>query len=166
MKKNLHLEKKLILNLPLFMDTAVETLSSFTGLEAKKTSHEITEFNADLNGEFIIAMMQFKGDINGIFVLIFPKDIAIITLEKLLGEKVNKNDFDTLKDGIGEFCNIVLGSIKTACSKIDINITFALPKTYTSLKTVKGTIGENNGVWVNMVLDKMPFYMFITKAIS
>jgi len=160
-KKILHLSKKLIINLPIFMDVAVDTLSNFTTLEAKKTSHEIREFDANLDGIFISASMKFKGDINGSFVLIFPREIAIITLEAILSEKVDANDFDTLKDGVGEFCNIVLGSIKTAFSKKDINITFALPQTYSSLKSIKGSIGTEKGIWVNMSLSKKPFYMFI-----
>ena len=164
--KTLNLSKKLIINLPIFMDIAVETLSSFTSLETKKISHEINFFDSNLDGEYITAMMQFKGDISGCFVLIFPKDIAVMTMESLLEEKIDSNDFDMLKDGIGEFCNIIMGSIKTAFSKEHIKITFALPKTYTSLRSVSSVLGEENGVWVNMLLSRMQFYMFIGKAIS
>jgi len=164
--KTLHLSKKLIINLPVFMDIAVETLASFTSLETTKVSHEIKTFDVELEGEYITAMMQFKGDINGSFVLIFPKDIAVMTMESLLGEKIDSNDFDILKDGIGEFCNIIMGSIKTSFSKEHIKINFALPKTYISLRSVQGVLGEDNGVWVNMLLSKMPFYMFIGKASS
>ena len=164
--KTLHLSKKLIINLPVFMDTAVTTLKSFTDLETKKISHEIKKFDVTLEGKYIIAMMPFKGDFNGSFTLIFPNDIAMLTMESLLGEKINPNDFNMLKDGIGEFCNIIMGSIKTALSKDNIKITFELPKTYISLRSVQDTIGEDNGIWVNMLLSKMPFYMFIGKAIS
>ncbi len=160
-KKLLNLSKKLVLHLPIFMDIAVETLSSFTSLEAKKNKHEIKEFDTSLEGDFITAVMQFKGDIHGTFVLIVPNDIAMITIESLLDEKVDINDFDTLKDGIGEFCNIITGSIKTALSKDNINITFALPKTYMSLSTTKGVVGEEKGLWVDLELSKMPFYIFI-----
>jgi len=108
-------------------------------------------------------MMQFKGDIEGSFILIFPKGIATITMETLLNEKIDTNDYDTLKDGVGEFCNIIMGSIKTAFSKINMSITFALPKTYISLKSVQGVLGNENGIWVNMLLSEMPFYIFISK---
>jgi len=162
--KTLHLSKKLIINLPIFMESAVKTLASFTNLETKKLSHEIKKFDANLDGKHIIAIMQFSGDFDGSFILIFSNDIAILTLESLLGEKINPNDFNVLKDGVGEFCNIIMGSIKTALSKEDINIIFELPKTYISLRTVQDVILEENGVWVNMLLSKMPFYMFIGKA--
>jgi CheY-specific phosphatase CheX len=107
--------------------------------------------------------MHFKGDLEGYFTLVFPKDIAIIALELLLGEIVEDSDTDTLKDGIGEFCNIITGSTKTAFDKKGITILFDLPKTYDSLSATQGYIGKNNGVWIDMQLAGKAFYMFITK---
>ena len=162
-KNSLALSKKLIVNLPVFMDTAVETLVSFTGLEAEKSAHSIKGFDTSLDVDNICAVMHFKGDLEGFFTLVFPKDIAIIALESLLGETVEENDLETLKDGVGEFCNIITGSTKTAFDKKDIKVIFDLPKTYNSLKTTQGYIGENNGVWIDMQLAGKAFYMFITK---
>lgn len=162
-KNVLALSKKLISNLPVFMDTAVETLVSFTGLEAQKTSHSIKGFDTSLDVDNICAVMHFKGDLEGFFTLIFPKDIAIIALESLLGETVQESDEETLRDGVGEFCNIITGSTKTAFEKKDIKIIFDLPKTYNTLKSTQKDIGENNGVWIDMRLAGKSFYMFITK---
>jgi len=162
-KNMLSLSKKLISNLPVFMDTAVETLVSFTGLEAEKSSHSIKGFDTSLDVDNICAVMHFKGDLEGFFTLVFPKDIAIIALESLLGETVEENDIETLKDGVGEFCNIITGSTKTAFDKKDIKVIFDLPKTYNSLKATQGYIGENSGVWIDMQLAGKAFYMFITK---
>ncbi|PHQ64847.1 MAG: hypothetical protein COB99_07385 [Sulfurimonas sp.] len=162
-KNVLALSKKLIVNLPVFMDTAVETLVSFTGLKAEKSSHSIKGFDTSLDVDNICAVMHFKGDLEGFFTLVFPKNIAIIALESLLGETVEESDTDTLKDGVGEFCNIITGSTKTAFAKKDIKVIFDLPKTYNSLKATKGYIGENSGVWIDMQLAGKAFYMFITK---
>ncbi|EQB39893.1 hypothetical protein M947_04750 [Sulfurimonas hongkongensis] len=162
-KNKLLLSKKLIVNLPVFMDTAVETLVSFTGLQAQKSAHSIKGFDTGIDVDNICAVMHFKGDLEGFFTLVFPKSLAIIALESLLGEKISDNDMDTLRDGVGEFCNIITGSTKTAFDKKDIKILFDLPKTYNSLKATQGHIGENNGVWIDMQLADKPFYMFITK---
>ncbi|MCK9491459.1 MAG: chemotaxis protein CheX [Sulfurimonas sp.] len=162
-KNKLLLSKKLIINLPVFMDTAVETLVSFTGLHAQKSAHSIKGFDTSIDADNICAVMHFKGDLEGYFTLVFPKSLAIITLESLLGEKISDNDMETLRDGVGEFCNIITGSIKTAFDKKDIKLLFDLPKTYNSLKATQGYIGENNGVWIDMQLADKPFYMFITK---
>ncbi len=157
------LSKKLILNLPVFMDTAVETLVSFTGLESRKSKHGIKRFDTNLQMKTICAVMRFEGDLEGFFTLVFPRDIAVVALESLLGEIVSQDDIEVLKDGVGEFCNIITGAIKTVLSKKEIKMTFDLPKTYSSLEETDGFIGHNNGVWIDMQLAGKPFYMFITK---
>lgn len=162
-KNKLLLSKKLIVNLPVFMDTAVETLVSFTGLQAQKSAHSIKGFDTTIDVDNICSVMHFSGDLEGYFTLVFPKSLALITLESLLGEKISDNDMDTLRDGVGEFCNIITGSIKTAFDRKDVKMLFDLPKTYNSLKATQGHIGENNGVWIDMQLADKPFYMFITK---
>lgn len=162
-KTQLTLSKKLILNLPVFMDTAVETLVSFTGLDAKKSSHTIKSFDTGLNKKNICAVMRFSGDIDGFFTLIFPIDIAVITMETLLGEVVDEKNIEELRDGVAEFCNIITGSTKTVFASKGISVVFELPKTYTSLQTTMSSIGTNNGVWIDMLLADKPFYLFITK---
>jgi len=160
--KILTLSKKLILNLPVFMDTAVETLVSFTGLEAEKSAHSVKNFDTELDKDVICAVMHFKGDIEGYFTLLFPKDLAIMAMETLLGESISENDLENLKDGVAEFCNIITGSTKSAFINKDIKILFDLPKTFTSLHATNEYIGPNNGVWIDMQLAGKPFYMFIT----
>ena len=159
----LQLSKKLILNLPIFMDTAVDTLVSFTALEAKKVGHAIKSFEMNIDNGSICAMMEFKGDFDGMFLLVFPKDIALITMEALLGEAVDENDNEAIQDGIAELCNIITGSSKTLFSKKDIKVLFELPKTYLSLNDLDSSVRKNNGIWIDMQLDAKPFYMFITK---
>lgn len=161
--KPLQLSKQLIMNLPVFVDTAVETLVSFTGLEAQKSSHSIKHFELKSEQEMLYALMRFKGDIEGVFVLIFPLELAHIAIKAMLGEEVGEKDYDMLKDGVGELCNIITGGSKTILSNQSIKVTFELPRTYTSLKSALGDIGENSGVWIDMQLASKPFYMFITR---
>jgi CheY-specific phosphatase CheX len=84
-------------------------------------------------------------------------------MESLLGEVVDENDDESLRDGIAELCNIITGSVKTVFSNKNIKVTFELPKTYLSLELASNDIGTNIGVWIDMELEKKPFYMFITK---
>lgn len=161
-KVRLALSKKLIVNLPVFMDTAVETLVSFTGLEAQKLSHCVKSFNLDFTKDIVCAVMHFSGDINGYFALLFPKDIALIAMESLLGEKIDENDNASIMDGVGEFCNVITGSAKTTFSNKNIKVIFDLPQTYSSSEEIRNKIGNHNGVWIDMQLAGKPFYMFIT----
>jgi CheY-specific phosphatase CheX len=162
-KKALSLSKNLIANLPVFMDTAVETLISFTGLDAQKSAHSIKSFDISLTSNIICSVMRFSGDLEGSFVLVFPKGIAITAIESILGEKIEGDDMETIMDGVSEFCNIITGSIKTVLSSKDIKVVFNLPKTFTSLQSTLENIGEESGIWIDMQLNGNPFYMFITK---
>ncbi|NOX15431.1 MAG: chemotaxis protein CheX [Epsilonproteobacteria bacterium] len=159
-KPTLFLSKKLILNLPIFMDTAVEILVTYTGLKAQKISHKITTFNNDLQSDMVCALMKFKGDLSGSFILIFPKETAIKALEAMLAEKINPKDSEAIMDGVGEFCNSITGSTKTYLSQKNIKVLFELPRTYNSLNQLY-TVINNSGIWINMQLDQKPFYMFI-----
>ncbi|WP_024953801.1 chemotaxis protein CheX [Sulfurospirillum arcachonense] len=156
------LSKALVSNLPIFIDTAVENLEMLTGLTAKKTSHLISPFNKDIPNNSICAIMQFKGAIIGKFVLIFPKEVALLSIEAMLGEKLNPNDLEGISDGIGEFCNIITGGAKTKLSQKDIKVLFELPRTYTTITSTINSLSDNSGIWINMDLEGKPFYMYIT----
>ena len=161
--KSLGLSKQLIINLPVFIDTAVNSLVTMTGLEAQKIKHEIRPFNEKIPAQTIIAAMKFKGDISGIFFLIFPKDLALISLEAMLGEPVDEEDNAAIVDGVAEFCNIITGAAKVIFSKKELKVLFELPKTYPSMQAALADTLGSNGVWIDMQLDEKPFYMFITK---
>lgn len=157
------LSKQLIVNLPVFIDTAVNTLVTITGLEAQKIKHEIRPFNEKIPAQVIIAAMKFKGDVSGTFFLVFPRELAVAALEAMLGEHVNSDDTAAITDGVAEFCNIITGSAKTIFSTKQIKVLFELPKTYLSPNVALNASTGANGVWIDMQLSNKPFYMFITK---
>ncbi|NCD12591.1 MAG: chemotaxis protein CheX [Epsilonproteobacteria bacterium] len=161
--KSLALSKQLIINLPVFIDTAVNSLVTMTGLEAQKIKHEIRPFNEKVPPQTIIAAMKFKGDISGIFFLVFPKELALIALEAMLGESISADDTAGIVDGVAEFCNIITGAAKVIFSNKNLKVLFELPKTYLSLQVALADTLGSNGVWIDMQLDEKPFYMFITK---
>jgi len=162
-KKAFLLSKKLISNLAVFTDTAVDNLETMTGLKATKTSHSISPFDQSIKSSIISSIMQFKGDIEGQFVLVFPNDIAKLSVEAMLSEELDQNDIEAISDGIGEFCNIITGGTKTALSKKNVKVLFDLPRTYTSINSTNNALPQNNGIWINMKLESKPFYIYITK---
>lgn len=161
--KSLGLSKQLIINLPTFIDTAVNSLVTITGLEAQKIKHEIRPFNEKIPPQVIIAAMKFKGDISGSFFLIFPRELALISLEAMLGESLETDDTAAIVDGVAELCNIITGASKAIFSNKQMKVLFELPKTYLSLQIALSDTLGSNGVWIDMQLDEKPFYMFITK---
>jgi len=161
--QKLHLNKKLIANISIFIDTAVETLMSLTEMDAKKTQHAISNVKSDIKGNVFCAIMQFSGDLEGKFFLVFPKPIASKAMESLLGEECDEKDIEGIKDGVGELCNIITGSTKTNLQNNNINVVFELPKTFDSIKKASQEIGSNDGIWIDLLLDNEPFYIFITQ---
>ncbi|ASC92628.1 chemotaxis protein CheX [Sulfurospirillum diekertiae] len=161
--QSLGLSRQLIMNLPVFIDTAVNSLVTITGLEAQKIKHEIRPFNEKIPPQVIIAAMKFKGEISGSFFLIFPRELALIALEAMLGESLEADDTAAIVDGVAEFCNIITGSAKAIFSNKKLKVLFELPKTYLSLQVALSDTLGSNGVWIDMQLDEKPFYMFITK---
>lgn len=162
-KKPFLLSKKLVTNLAVFTDTAVDNLETMTGLKATKTSHCIDSFNQNIEDNVISSIMQFKGDIEGQFVLVFPKDVALVAIEAMLGEELKEDDTEGISDGIGEFCNIIMGGTKTTLSKKDVKVLFDLPRTFSSINSTTSALPQSNGIWINMKLESKPFYMYITK---
>lgn len=160
---SLSLSKELILNLPVFIDTAVDSLVTITGLQAKKIKHAVREFDTQLETNILIASMKFKGDISGNFFLVFPRTVAQTALEAMLGESVDSDDTSALVDGIAELCNIITGGAKTTFSAKQIKVLFELPKTYATLQLARKDISGENGIWIEMQLQNKPFYMFVTK---
>jgi CheY-specific phosphatase CheX len=159
---NFNLSKTLVSNLPIFVNTAVDTLTSITALEASKVSHEITMFEPSNFLDNICSVMEFHGEIDGYFLLMFPEVLAKKAIESMLQEKLKEeNLLEDLLDGISEFCNIITGSIKTALSKKGINLTFDLPKASKSL--INTNIPHNNGILIKMQLENELFHIFIVK---
>ena len=162
--KKLKFSKSLISNLPIFLETSVETLTSLTELPAKRLSHGIKTITDDIGENILSTFMAFSGDINGIFILLFPNVIAAHALEAMIGEAVSLDNLEELKDGVGEFCNIITGSIKMKLQEIDLNVIFELPVTFDNVDDTIHKIGsKTEGIWIEMLLKEESFYIFITQ---
>lgn len=161
--KHLKLSKELVSNLPLFIDTAVETLMTLTALDAQKSKHGIGHLRNTFDDTPLAALMKFSGPFTGTFFLIFPKSIACKTLAAMLGEDVDPEDAEALKDGVGEFCNIITGSIKNKLQGKDLFMTFELPQTYGDVQEIVKITEKKEGIWIDMLLEKDPFYIFISQ---
>ena len=162
-KRTLALSQKTINNLPVFTDTAIDTLTTVTNFNAVKISHEIKSFNSLTLENTISSIMSFRGDLEGHFVLIFPLELAYKSIEAMIDEQLNESCLDEIIDGISEFCNLITGSTKTILSDKNVNVLFDLPQTTTCIDTTTDALPQNNGIWIDMELENMPFYMYITK---
>lgn len=63
-KTSFLLSRSLISNLSLFVDTAVDSLTMITALDAKKISHGIKTLPQDIAADLLSSMMTFHGDMD------------------------------------------------------------------------------------------------------
>lgn len=135
---------------------------SLTELNATKTDHGIGTMHSPISPTPYCAIMEFSGEFSGSFYLIFPKPIASKALAALMGEdEPEEYSKEEILDGVGEFCNIITGSIKRELQAKKLNVTFELPKTYASIQESSKDYNIKQGIWIDMQLADNPFYLFI-----
>lgn len=156
------ISKKVVKEVPVFIDATVSSIELMTGSAAKKEGANIGAFEVDNDTEYIIASVGFFGDLEGILFLFFPREIAKKACTLLLGEE--SKDLSDELDALSELINIITGKVKTVLiNQKEIAIQNTLPRTFSKLENAKKLIGSRKGVLVKMSFDKEPFYFFLTR---
>ncbi len=156
------LSKKLVKEMPVFIDATVTSIEVMTGAKSKKEGANIGELDIKDKRDFISASVGFFGDLDGIMFLFFPREIARKACILLLGEE-SKNIGEEL-DALSELINIITGRVKTVLiSQKSITIKNTLPRTFDKIEKAKAVIGDRKGVFVQMSFDGEPFYFFLTR---
>lgn len=156
------ISKKLVKELPIFVDSTVETIEVMTGANSEKAGATIGECHIENGDNMICSSVGFFGDIEGVLFLFFPRDIAKKACLLLLGE--DSKDLNEELDALSELINIVAGKVKAdLINKKEISIQNTLPRTYDNIKKPTSVINNRKGVFVKMLFDKEPFYFFLTR---
>lgn len=159
-QKRKGLTKQLVAQLPVFINAAIETLSSLTGGDAKRTDYKVTLYNKTAQMDIMGAMIEFEGDVNGLVALCFSKAIVKEASTMLFGEE-SKSDAELL-DVISEFTNIIVGRSKAVLSEHNLSIGISLPKAYKSEDEIAATLKDKQGVQVNLLLNNKPLVLFLS----
>lgn len=153
------LTKQLVAQLPVFINAAIETLSSLTGGSAKRTDYKVTQYNKTSQTDIMGAMIEFEGDVNGLVALCFSKAIVKEASMMLLGEESQSDE--ELLDVICEFTNIIAGRSKAVLSEHNVSIGISLPNAYKSEDEIASTLSGKQGVQVNLLLNDKPLVLFL-----
>lgn len=159
-KRPAGLTKKLVSKLPVFIDASLETLTSLTGGEAMKQSHKITQCTISETSDLMGAVISFEGDISGMLALAFNQAIAKEAALMMLGEEANSSA--ELLDVVSEFTNIIAGRSKALLSEDETTISISLPKTCKNFSELMTTLGNRQGVQIDLLLNNKPLYLFLT----
>ena len=155
------LNKQTVTELPNFVDATVNTIEMMTNSKAKKESIKINPLDIEDKTNKLASSIGYYGDMDGMVVLIFPKEIAKKACELLIGEETD--DEELILDTLGELVNILGGKIKTILGDNHIKVNITLPRTYTNIENLFDTVNGKKGVQVNLTFDNDEFLFFLTR---
>ena len=160
-KNKRSLNKIVVQELPDFIDATVSTIEMMTNAKAVKKSADIQKlFIEDINTK-MASSIGFYGGIDGMIILIFPKDVAKKSCALLLGEETD--DVNQILDALAEFVNIIGGRTKTLLSEKHISVDITLPRTYADVSSLLEVVDSKKGVQVDMAFNTDHFTFFLTR---
>ncbi|WP_373069392.1 chemotaxis protein CheX [Sulfurimonas sp.] len=155
------INKALVEKLPEFIDATVKTIEMMTNSKAAKEAAEVSNIDIKEKDGKIASSIGFYGDIDGMVILVFPKEIAKKACELLIGESTD--DIEMILDTLAELVNIVGGKVKSLLGDHGVNVNITLPRTYHSIDGLLEVAQDKKGVQVDLVFDNDKFLFFLTR---
>jgi CheY-specific phosphatase CheX len=155
------LTKGLINELSGLVDATVSTLAMMTNAQASKESMNIQKLEIKESQDQYASSIGFYGDLDGMIILIFPKNIAKKACELLIGE-ATENEEEIL-DSLAEFVNIIGGRAKALLSEKKNRVDITLPRTYANVNSLLEMAQNKKGVQVNLSFEGSNFIFFLTR---
>jgi len=159
--KRSKLTKNFIKLLPFFVNATISTIELMTGVEATKEPPKIKEVNLDFDKEYVASSIGFYGDNDGVMILVFTKELAKKISYILIGEEFESDE--ELSDMLGEFANIIVGSVKRELKKHEVNINLTLPKLFNDIENLKKLVYKRKGVEVKFYFKNEEFYFYLIR---
>lgn len=154
------LTKKLVAQLPVFVNASIETITSLTGGKAQKTDYKVTTYHPTGSPNVMGSFIEFEGDITGQLILSLSKEIVQEASTMILGEETT--DEAELLDVISEFANIIAGRTKALLSERGVTIGISLPQPCKNEEQIIQRVGNKQGIQVDLLLNGKPLILFLT----
>jgi CheY-specific phosphatase CheX len=94
-------------------------------------------------------------------ILVFTKELAKKISYILIGEEFESDE--ELSDMLGEFANIIVGSVKRELKKHEVNINLTLPKLFNDIENLKKLVYKRKGVEVKFYFKNEEFYFYLIR---
>lgn len=155
------INKTTVTELPRFIDATVLTIEMMTNSKAIKKAAQVHSIEIPDKTDKIASSIGFYGAMDGMIILVFPKEIAKKACELLIGEQTD--DLELVLDSLSELVNIIGGKVKAllADEKISVNIT--LPRTYSDIDSLLEMTTNRRGVQVDLEFNNDKFLFFLTR---
>lgn len=158
--KHRHITKKLVEKLALMVQICNQTVESMTKYAINMKNSKIQTLTLDENADLIAAAVAFYGDLDGMFLLVFEKEIAKKACAILLDET---NDDEALVEALGEFIIIIAERIAHKLAKQKIQVEITMPRTFDDIDEIIENYKDDKGAQVNMLVNQKPMTLFLTK---
>ena len=155
------INKGMVTELPNFIEATVATIEMMTNSKATKEAATIDKIAINDKEGQIASSIGFYGDIDGMVILVFPKEIAKKACELLIGEETD--DLELILDTLAELVNIVGGKVKTLLADQHISVDITLPRTYPDINSLLEIAQEKKGVQVDLSFNNDKFLFFLTR---
>ncbi|MDD2358627.1 MAG: chemotaxis protein CheX [Thiovulaceae bacterium] len=160
-KNKRSLTKTIVQELSEFIDATVSTIEMMTNAKAVKKSATMQTLVIENIEDKMASSIGFYGDIDGMIILIFPKEVAKKSCALLIGEETD--DINQILDALAEFVNIIGGRTKTLLSEKKISVDITLPRTYATAQSLLDVASSKKGVQVDMSFNDDNFTFFLTR---
>lgn len=155
------LNKALINELPHLIEATVSTIAMMTNAVATKNGLNIQTLEIKDSKNQYASSIGFYGDMDGIIILVFPKDIAKKACELLIGEATD--DEEAVLDSLAEFVNIIGGRAKALLGEQKHRVDITLPRTYGDVDALMEMAQHKKGVQVDLSFQGNNFIFFLTR---
>ncbi len=155
------LNKALVNELPHFIEATVSTIAMMTNAKASKESMNVQTLEVTNTQNQFASSIGFYGDVDGMIILVFPKEIAKKACELLIGESTE--DEEIILDSLSEFVNIIGGRAKALLGDKKHHVDITLPRTYHDVASLMEMAQNKKGVQVNLSFEGSNFIFFLTR---
>ena len=96
--------------------------------------------------------------------------MMILILSEKLTKRISKillgveyKSKEELNDLVGEFANIIVGTVKREIQKHDLKINITLPKVFDEMQNLKNIVINRKGVEVKFYFEDEEFYFYLVR---
>ncbi len=155
-----NITKKLVEILPLITEVSLKMIGSMTHEKLQKTSIKIQDLDLTHHEEVFAVAIAFYGQIEGMMVLCFDKNIAKKVCAVLLDESYGDDD---LLDCLCELINMIGGKLIAKLKTKNIQANITMPRAYKDVQDVLEHKKNTKGAQVNFELNGTNLTLFLTK---
>lgn len=137
-----------------------ETMTAMAGVKPQPGSLRI-ERNCEVEGDISGIINVVQETVDGTLIVSFPKETIFFILEKLFRRPFTEMD-RPVKEGVGEFTNIIYGVIKKNLNQAGFNFKMALPTVVLGLKHVVTSAKGDETMIVPFSIEEKPFSVMLT----